>query len=155
MKWKFLVSLMFFWKLFYKRMLCWGRHLRGYVMVGNTKSSMQQIVLICFATLFIGSPCYPLLVFAGLHMLWLCREKSTEEPLMVFQLFLVASMDTCWFGGASVLCIELLLLIPVWCLLSGLGCHYWFVFGIIPNKYLYTDPHSLFPVNISSPLPSI
>jgi hypothetical protein len=60
-------------------------------------------------------------IFAGLCLLWLCKEKCTKELLVVFQLLPATTADSC----RSVLPLdffwmEALLLIHVWCFASGL-----------------------------------
>ena len=93
---------MFFWKLSYKRMFllkqahermfCWGRHLKGGRMFTKSVSSTQQTMIDALALV---SSCNVSRVFAGLCLLWLHSGKCTRELLIVFQLLLAVSADSC------------------------------------------------------------
>ena len=132
MEWKFLVSLeaqschvMFFWRLFSERMYCWGRHVRGPVMFGKSVSLTQQTAYDALALVRLATLCW-----------------SSRSSLVVTSQRGKVPENFPRCSGCSLL----LLLTPadsmepwsellscVWCLLIGLDCCYWFMFGI-PSK---------------------
>jgi hypothetical protein len=131
-------------------MSCWSGHLRGCVMFGKSISRTQQtvkghscigshcntllvLVGLCQGMSHTGTPCNASWVFACLH--WPClsplhKEKCAKELLVIFQMLLAVSSDSCRFGSEphSFSWIKPLLLIHVWCLPITLD--YWFVFGV-------------------------
>lgn len=80
---------------------CWSGCLKGHMMFGKSLSMTQQTVDDSLALVRLA-------FLTGLCLSWLCREKHTKELLVVFWLFLVASVEPRGF-----LWIELLLLIAV------------------------------------------
>jgi hypothetical protein len=76
----------------HERMFCWGRHLKGGMMFTKSVSSTQQTMIDALALV---SSCNVSRVFAGLCLLWLHSGKCTRELLIVFQLLLAVSADSC------------------------------------------------------------
>jgi hypothetical protein len=72
-------------------MLCWSRHLRGYVVFGKNISRAPQTVEGCSC---ITTPCNALLVFACVT---LCREKRAKERLVVFRPLPLTWGGAFWF----------------------------------------------------------
>jgi hypothetical protein len=126
MKLKFLVSLgnqlchvRFFWKLFYERMFCWSRHMRGCFVESDLCNVWKEYKQNPTNTEWgscIGSPCNPSQVLADFCLLWLYREKHQRTSCGIFAAF--------W---------HFLGLMPIhWSLVvsSRSSKCYWFVFGV-------------------------
>lgn len=134
LRWKFLVSvethlcrMISFWTLSCERMFCWSGCLRRCVMFGKSESRTPQTVkgCSCFATP--ATFCW-----SSLH-----REKYAKERLMVFWLTLAGSADSDRLAEpCSFCCIELLLLIHVWCLLLVWTAGILTRTGITPRNYV-------------------
>lgn len=134
LRWKFLVSvethlcrMISFWTLSCKRMFCWSGCLRRCVMFGKSESRTPQTVKgrSCFATP--ATFCW-----SSFH-----REKCAKECLMVFWLTLAGSADSDRLAEpCSFCCIELLLLIHVWCLQLDWTAGVLTRTGITPRNYV-------------------
>lgn len=152
LRWKFLVSvethlcrMISFWTLSCERMFCWSGCLRRWVMFGKSESRTPRTVkgCSCFATPGLR-PYHPerarsrlFCYTCNLLLVFVHREKCAKERLMVFWLTLAGSADSDRLAEpCSFCCIELLLLIHVWCLLLVWTAGILTRTGITPRNYV-------------------